>query len=91
MSEWNYVKSDIVIGTIPSVQNCNDTKLENSGLNLYFMKSAIQPILAIKPLSDLLCYRCSKPYSKLDTFQSEYVKIKKFNDPNKSIHPNKWP
>ena len=67
----NYAELDNIIGTIPSTKKCNYAKLENPGLNFCFINSSIQLILAIKPLSDLLCYEYCKSYCKNDTFLCE--------------------
>ena len=36
----------------PTIKNLNDAKLENPGLNLCFMNTAVQLIISMKPLSD---------------------------------------
>ena len=53
------------------------------------MNSAIQLILSIKPLADLLCYGYCKSYCKNHTFLSESERIEILSDPNKSIPPEK--
>ena len=82
-------QTNVKCDSIVSIQNLNYTKLENPGLNLCFMNSAIQLIISIKPLSDLLCYGYCKTYCKNDTFLSENEKIEILNDPNKAIPPEK--
>ena len=89
ITKRNYEKSYNIIGTIPSVQKWNYAKLENPCLNFCFMNSAIQFILAIKPLSNLLCKGYSKKYSKTESFLSESEKIEILNDQNMSILPQK--
>ena len=87
--EDNCFNTQINIKPSISCQNSNYAKLENPGLNLCFMNTAIQFVLSVKPLSDLLCYRYCNTFCKNDTFLNENEKIEILNDPNKSIPPEK--
>ena len=87
--EGNCFNEQPNIKSIISIHNWTYAKLENPGLNLCFINSAIQLILSVKPLSDLLFYGYCKRYCKNDTFLSEDEKIEILNDPNKSITPEK--
>ena len=61
--------------------------MENPGLNLCFINSAVQFILSIKSLSDLICFEHVKKYCKTTTFLSEFEQIERLQNPNQPISP----
>ena len=68
-----------------NVNEWNYTKLENPGLNLCFLNSAVQFILSIKPLTDLLCCQYVKNHCRNSTFLSEFEQLEMIENANQSI------
>ena len=62
-------------------------KLENPGLNFCFLNSAVQFILSIKPLADLLNLEYVKKYCSSNTFLNEFEQLELIENPNRSIFP----
>ena len=83
----NYAKSDYVRCKNPSVQKWHCAKLENPKLNICFLNAAVQFILSIKSLSDLLCFEYVRKYCKTITFISEFEQLEMLENPNQSISP----
>ena len=63
------------------------TKLENPGLNLCFLNAAVQFILSIKSLSDLICFEYVRKYCKTSTFLSDFEQFEMFDNPNQPVSP----
>ena len=68
-----------------SIIECDYARLQNPGLNICFLNSAVQFILSIKPLADLLCCQYVEKFCKSETFLSEYERLEIFENPNQSI------
>ena len=69
-------QTNVKCDSIVSIQNLNYTKLENPGLNFCFMNSAIQYMISIEPLSDLICYGYCKLFAKIIVFLVKTKKLK---------------
>ena len=72
-----------------SVIECEYARLINPGLNICFLNSAVQFIISIKPLADLLCCEYVEKFCRSQTFLSEYERVEIFENPNQSISPVK--
>ena len=80
-----YEKIDDHVNINSSIEKWNYAKLENPGLNVCFLNSAVQFILSIKPLADILCNKYVKNHCKNTTFLSEFEQFEIFENPNKPI------
>ena len=93
ISKTNYGKTkcyknfDDLVNTNSNINKFNYAKLENPGLNICFLNSAVQFVLSIKPLADILCNEYVKNYCKNTTFLSEFEQLEMIENPNRSISP----
>ena len=72
-----------------SIIECEYARLINPGLNICFLNSAVQFIISIKPLADLLCCEYVEKFCRSQTFLSEYERVEIFENPNQSVSPVK--
>ena len=70
------------LSSIYSNIDCDYAKLENPGINFCFLNSAVQFILSIKPLADLLNFEYVKNYCSSNTFLNEYEQLELIENPN---------
>ena len=74
-------------GINSSINNWGYAKLENPNMNICFLNSAVQFIISIKPIADLLCYEYAKKYCNRNTFLSDLERIEILENPNQPISP----
>ena len=78
----SYENFDDLSSSNSSVDEWDYAKLENPGLNICFLNSAVQFILTIKPLADLLNFEYVKKYCSSNTFLNEFEQLELIENPN---------
>ena len=81
----NLLTKDIKINKKKTIMKNYFAKLENPGINICFLNTAIQFILSIKSLSELICFGYVRKFCKTSTFLSEFEQLEMLENPNQSI------